>query len=215
MSGCGVQDGSEIHEAVSAMIGVSMTGAQYKCFAPNIPYRHVINHAKGEVAQGESRNVLVESARISRGDITDLSQLDSTKFDALIIPGGYGAAKNLCDFAEKQADFTINPDLVKVMKDFHSEKKPIGLCCISPVIAAKVFPGSSVTIGSDEGTAKAITALSSKNVPKKVDEVHIDKVNLLITTPAYMAPDPPIHKVYEGVVKMVKNVLQLTKEEEF
>uniref|UniRef100_A0A6B2LIG3 DJ-1/PfpI domain-containing protein n=1 Tax=Arcella intermedia TaxID=1963864 RepID=A0A6B2LIG3_9EUKA len=212
MSGCGVKDGSEIHEVVSTCIGVSMNGAQYKCFAPDIQQSHVVNHSDGTVAE-EQRNVLVESARISRGDIQDLSQLSASKFDALIIPGGFGAAKNLSNFAEKGAEFSVLPDLERVMTEFHKAKKPIGLCCISPVLAAKVFPGVSVTIGQDEETSKVISSLNSKNVVKKVEEVEVDKTNLIVTTPAYMENEP-IHKIFTGITNMVKNVLVLTKKEE-
>jgi len=214
LSGCGVHDGTEIHEAVSALISVSTTGAQYKCFAPNIDQLHVINHVVGQVAEGEKRNVLVESARISRGEISDLAHLSSKLFDALIIPGGFGVAKNLSTYATQQENMTVLPDLERVLKEFHAEKKPIGLSCISPVIAAKVFPGCTVTIGNDAETVKVITALGSKNVTKKVDEVQIDKENLLVTTPAYMIQQQPIHKIYEGVTRMVKNVMQLTREED-
>eukprot|EP01125_Pyxidicula_operculata_P021502 TRINITY_DN8313_c0_g1_i1.p1 TRINITY_DN8313_c0_g1~~TRINITY_DN8313_c0_g1_i1.p1 ORF type:complete len:248 (-),score=53.16 TRINITY_DN8313_c0_g1_i1:157-900(-) len=217
LGGSGVKDGSEIHESVSLLIGISQLGAEYKCFAPNIDQLDVVNHLTGET-MSEKRNVLVESARIARGDISNLQSLDSKNFDAIIIPGGFGAAKNLSSFAtttpsSSGENMLVNPHLEKILKEFHTEKKPIGFCCISPLIAAKLFPGCQVTIGSDESTttAKVIEKLGAKHVNKKADEVHIDKNNLIVTTPAYMITGSNISTVFDGVVKLVRNVLQLTK----
>jgi len=157
--------------------------------------------------------VLVESARIARGQITELSKLSAEDFDAVIFPGGFGAAKNLCNFAITDSDIIINEEVERVLKEFHAAKKPIGMCCISPVLAAKVFPGCKVTIGNDEKVASRIESFKSFNVVKKIDEVQIDKEHLLVTTPAYMY-DQPIHRVFEGVTKMVNNTLQLTKQKD-
>jgi enhancing lycopene biosynthesis protein 2 len=210
LSGCGVFDGSEIHESVSLLLGLAQAGAKVKCFAPNIKQAHVINHLT-QTPTDESRNVLEESARIARGNIEDIKDLNVDHYDAAFFPGGFGAAKNLSNFAFTEADYTVIPEIEAVLKKFHESKKPIGLCCISPVLAAKVFPNCKVTIGSDEGTAGRITSAGSTNVNKNVEEVCIDKDNLLVTTPAYMC-DTTLDKIFEGIQRMVNNVLQLAPE---
>jgi enhancing lycopene biosynthesis protein 2 len=214
LAGCGVMDGSEIHEAVSALIHLSRLGAQVQCFAPDKLQMHVIDHVKQQPAPGESRNVLTESARIARGNIKPLSALDPDHFDAVVFPGGFGAAKNLCDFATKGAQMTVDPEVENVIKGFHNLAKPIGLCCIAPVIAAKVLgtqnegPGCTVTIGNDPQTAKAIQDMGSHHQQQAVTEACIDEKNNLITAPAYMYGDAPIHQVYEGIGRMIEKVVE-------
>jgi len=151
------------------------------------------------------------SARIARGKVSPLSSLSVSNFDAIIFPGGFGAAKNLSDWATDGAKMKVLPEVEKVLKEFHEAKKPIGLCCISPVIGAKVFPGCQVTIGNDPETAKGISQMGSTNVSKTVEEVEIDTKNIIVTTPAYMYDAPP-HQVRNGITKLVKNVLSLIKE---
>jgi len=213
LSGCGVYDGSEIHESVSVLLGISQTGAKYKCFAPNIEQLHVINHMTGKTMD-ETRNVLVESARIARGDIDDIKILveNVMQYDAVFFPGGFGAAKNLSNFAttSELSDYEVNADVASVIQKFHQERKPIGLCCISPVLAAKVL-NCKVTIGSNEDVAKRIAAVGSSNVSKNSEEINVDKDNLIVTTPAYMC-DTTLDKIFEGIQKMVVNVLQLVRE---
>ncbi|XP_027750100.1 glutamine amidotransferase-like class 1 domain-containing protein 3A, mitochondrial [Empidonax traillii] len=149
LAGCGVFDGSEIHEASAALVHLSRAGAEVKIFAPNIEQRDVVNHLKGSPAE-EKRNVLVESARLARGNIQDLAELKAADFDAVIFPGGFGVAKNLCSWAVDGKNCTVNEQVSSTLQAFHSAKKPIGLCCISPVLAAKVFPGCEVTVGQDK-----------------------------------------------------------------
>ena len=217
LSGCGVFDGSEIHESVSVLIHLSRAGATVSCFAPDKPQMHVINHATGQPAAGESRNVLVESARIARGSIQPLSSLRAADFDCVLFPGGFGAAKNLCDFAVRGADMTVDPDVDRIVKEFHKAGKPVGMCCISPVIAARVLgtksggPGATVTIGDDPSTAAAIAAWGSKNTVQPVTAAETDARNNLITAPAYMYGDAPVHLVFEGIGKMVEGVLARVK----
>ena len=136
LSGCGVYDGAEINEAVLTLLCLEQQGASYQCIAPDIPQMHVINHLTGEPVQGESRNVLVEAARIARGNIQDLAKARVDDFDALLVPGGFGAAKNLSDFAVVGAGMTVQPDFLKLAREFHQRGKPIGLICIAPVMAA-------------------------------------------------------------------------------
>lgn len=215
LAGCGVFDGSEIHEASAVLVHLSRGGATVKMFAPNIDQMHVVDHMKGAPTE-EKRNVLVESARLARGDIQDLSQLNVKDLDAIIFPGGFGAAKNLCTWAVQGKECSVNDQVVATLKAFHSENKPIGLCCISPVLAAKVFPGCEVTVGNDKdekspdvsGTAEAITQLGCRHVGKNVNETHVDQKNKLVTTGAFMC-NAPLHEIFDGIGEMVKDVLKL------
>ncbi|CAN2387803.1 ES1 protein homolog, partial [Pristimantis euphronides] len=219
LSGCGVYDGTEIHEASAILVHLSRAGAEVKMFAPDILQMHVIDHTKGEASQ-ESRNVLVESARIARGDIKALSQLNVQDHDAVIFPGGFGAAKNLSSFAVEGESCCVHDDVQRVLQDFNKAKKPIGLCCIAPVLAAKVIPGVEVTVGQEEeqggkwpyaGTAKAIQALGGKHCAKELHEIHVDKTRNVVTTPAFMG-HVPLHTIFDGIGAMVSNVIKLTKK---
>ncbi|KAJ0070107.1 hypothetical protein NL108_002425 [Boleophthalmus pectinirostris] len=215
LAGCGVFDGSEIHEASAVLVHLSRGGASVNMFAPNIDQMHVINHLKGEPSQ-ETRNVLEESARLARGNIQDLSKLSVKDHDAIIFPGGFGAAKNLCTWAVQGKDCSVNSEVQAVLQAFRTEGKPIGLCCISPVLAAKVFPGCEVTVGIEKDqkypntadTAAAINQLGCTHVNKSVSESHVDEKNKVVTTCAFMC-DAPIHEVFDGIGSMVKDVLKL------
>lgn len=216
LSGCGVYDGSEIHEASAVLVHLSRNQAQVSMFAPNIDQMHTINHTKGEPME-PNRNVLIESARIARGKVEALSGLQANGFDAVIFPGGFGAAKNLSSFASEGADLKVIPDVERVLKEFHEAKKPVGLCCIAPVLAAKVIPGCEVTVGSDEeeggkwpyaGTAGAIEKLGAKHVKKAVTEAHVDMNNKIVTAPAFMC-ETGVHEIFDGIGEMVTNVLKL------
>jgi len=207
-SGCGVHDGSEITEAVSILI--ALTGrAEYQIFAPNENQMHVINHMSGEEMK-ESRNVLIESARIARGKIKDMKELKSKDYDAVVLPGGFGAAKNLSSFATKGTQFTVNQEVERVIKEFHKQSKPLGFCCISPVIAARIIPGVEVTVGSDKNdngqwpyaeTADAINKIGAKHVVKSYNLAHIDKKNKVVTSAAYMFEGTP-KQIYESVTAL-------------
>jgi enhancing lycopene biosynthesis protein 2 len=215
LAGSGRADGSEIHESVSVLIHLSRLGADYACFAPDLPQPEVVDHLTGKPAPGEKRNMLVEAARIARGDISPLSTLDVDAFDAVILPGGFGAAKNLCTFAKDGPSCTVLPDVERLLKGFHGRRKPIGLCCIAPVIAAKVFgraaggSGCAVTIGDDAATAKAIEKMGSTNIPKRVTESYTDEPNRIVTTPAYMCDAKP-HEVFEGIGRLVERLVEMT-----
>ncbi|XP_069388774.1 glutamine amidotransferase-like class 1 domain-containing protein 3, mitochondrial [Paralichthys olivaceus] len=215
LAGCGVYDGSEIHEASAVLVHLSRGGATVNMFAPNIEQMHVVDHLKGEPSQ-EKRNVLVESARLARGNIQDLSKLSVKDHDAVIFPGGFGAAKNLCTWAVQGKDCSVNEEVKAALQAFHGEGKPIGLCCISPVLAAKVLPGCEVTVGVEKddkypdttGTAEAINQLGCKHVSKSVGESHVDEKNKLVTTSAFMC-NAPIHEIFDGIGSMVRDVLKL------
>nr|F1QCN0.1 RecName: Full=Glutamine amidotransferase-like class 1 domain-containing protein 3, mitochondrial; Flags: Precursor [Danio rerio] len=218
LSGCGVFDGTEIHEASAILVHLSRGGAEVQMFAPDVSQMHVIDHGKGQPSETESRNVLSESARIARGNITDLAKLSASNHDAIIFPGGFGAAKNLSTFAIDGMDCEVNKEVERVLKDFHKAGKPIGLCCISPVLAAKVLPGVDVTVGHEEeqggkwpyaGTTQTITALGAKHTVKDVTEAHVDQKNKVVTTPAFMC-DTKLHLIFDGIGAMVRDVLKLS-----
>ncbi|MBC7835702.1 MAG: isoprenoid biosynthesis glyoxalase ElbB [Phycisphaerales bacterium] len=214
LSGCGFMDGSEIHESVSCLIHLSRHGAEVSCFAPDKPQAAVVNHATGKPAGSESRNVLVESARIARGKIRPLRELRAAGFDAVVFPGGFGAAKNLSNFATAGAACEVDADTARAIKEFHAAGKPVGLCCIAPVLAARVLgtkaggPGVSVTVGNDEGVAKAIVGMGSTHADRAVNQSHIDVRNRVVTAPAYMYGDAPVHDVFDGIGEMIDGVIE-------
>lgn len=210
LSGCGVYDGTEIHEAVLTLLSLDRAQAEAVCFAPDIPQRHVVNHVSGEVAEGETRNVLVESARIARGAIRNLRDIDTMILDGLIIPGGYGAAKNLSDYALTGANCEVLPEVADAVMKFHRSGKPVGFLCIAPVIAARLFGGEQVevTIGSDDATAKEIVSMGARHVNRRVDEIQVSADDTILTTPAYML-GPSIADVAKGIDALVVRLLEL------
>lgn len=207
LSGCGVYDGSEIHEATMAMLAIKKIGYDFELFAPNKEQYHVVNHLTGEVTN-EKRNVLVESARIARGNVKDLKLLQAKDFDILILPGGFGAAKNLSSYAIDGEKMSVDNEVERVILDFHKSKKPIGAMCIAPVIIAKVLPGSLVTIGQDTKTAKDIVTFGSNHKNSNKTEVVIDYENKIATTPCYML-DSNIAEIYDGAYNLVNALLTL------
>ncbi|XP_068448628.1 glutamine amidotransferase-like class 1 domain-containing protein 3, mitochondrial [Clinocottus analis] len=217
LAGCGVYDGTEIHEASAVLVHLSRAGAKVQMFAPNAEQMHVVNHCEGKPSE-EKRNILQESARIARGDVTDLAKLEVSAFDAVIIPGGFGVAKNLSDWAVKNKEFTIQPHLEKLLKAFHKAGKPMGMCCISPILAAKILPGCEITVGQDKEcdkwphaqTAAAMKEMGCKHVNTDVEKAHVDVKNKLVTTSAFMC-NAPVHNVFDGIGVMVKETLKLAK----
>ncbi|MCF3193148.1 isoprenoid biosynthesis glyoxalase ElbB [Pseudomonas bubulae] len=211
LSGCGVYDGAEIHESVITLLRLDQRGAKVQCFAPDIAQLHVINHLTGE-QMPETRNVLVESARIARGEIKDIREARVEDFDALIIPGGFGAAKNLSSFATEGAACTVQPEVLSLAEAFAEAGKPIGLMCISPAIAAKIYgPGVICTIGTDADTAAAVTKMGGTHQECEVSEIIEDKARKLVSTPAYMLAKS-ISEAASGINKMIDRVLELTQK---
>ena len=211
LSGCGVYDGAEIHESVITLLRLDQRGAEVQCFAPNISQLHVINHLTGD-EMPESRNVLVESARIARGNIKDIREASVEDFDALIVPGGFGAAKNLSNFAIEGAGCTVQPDVLALTEAFAEAGKPVGLMCISPALAAKIYgPGVTCTIGSDADTAAAMNKIGATHQDCAVSDIVEDKARKLVCTPAYMLAQS-ISEAASGINKLVDRVLELTHE---
>ncbi|MBQ0760285.1 MAG: enhancing lycopene biosynthesis protein 2 [Zhongshania sp.] len=209
LSGCGVYDGSEIYESVLTMLSLENHGASYQCFAPNVEQLHVINHLAGDVAEGESRNVLVEAARLARGEIKDLADAQAADFDAVIVPGGFGAAKNLSDFAVKGVEMTVQKDVLQFIQAMHKAGKPTGLICIAPTMAARIFgDGVKCTVGNDADVVTAINNMGALHQTCSVDEVCIDEDMKLVTTPAYMLAGS-IAEAAKGINRCVREVLNM------
>lgn len=206
LAGCGVFDGAEIHEAVMTLFAIAKNGATYSLFAPDINQHHVVNHITGK-EMPEKRNVLIESARIARGKIRPLSDLDIRNFDAVIFPGGFGVAKNLCNFAFKGADCEVNAEVKKVIKETVSLRKPLGALCISPVLLAAVLGDVEITLGSDGSSAQAVTKMGAKHKVTTHGDVVIDEKHKIFTTPCYML-DATIVQIAEGTENIVKKMLE-------
>jgi enhancing lycopene biosynthesis protein 2 len=209
LSGCGYLDGTEVQEAVLTLLALDRAGAQVQCFAPNVDQRKVVNHLTGRETQ-ERRNVLVESARIARGKITDVAQAQAADLDAVVLPGGFGAALNLCDFAVKGPDCTVHPDVARLVKAVHDAGKPIGAICIAPALIAKVLGEENVkvTIGTDKETAQAIEAMGAVHEACPVDQMVVDPQRKVVTTPAYMLGPGP-KDVAAGIERCVAEVLAM------
>ena len=209
LAGCGYLDGAEIHEATLTLLALDRLGAEVVAMAPNKEQAHVVDHQKSEpVESASARNVFDESARISRGNLHELSSVNADDLDALILPGGFGAAKNLCDFAFKGADMTVDETLATLIQNIHSAGKPLGFICIAPAIAAKVLGEAKpkLTIGNDPDTAAAINGFGAEHVDCPVDEIVVDERLKVVSTPAYML-GPSIAPVAKGIDKLVEKVV--------
>ncbi|MEJ5166719.1 MAG: isoprenoid biosynthesis glyoxalase ElbB [Thermoanaerobaculia bacterium] len=210
LSGSGVFDGSEIHEATLTLLFLDKKGAEIIIMAPDMEQKDTINHLKQEPMK-EKRNVLVEAARIARGNIKNIKDVKVDQLDALIFPGGFGAAKNLSDFAEKGENCTLHPEVERLIKDMHKEGKPMGFICIAPVLAAKALGNKvQVTIGNDPEVAKKIEKMGAYHIECPVDMAVIDSKNRIVSTPAYMLASS-IKELESGIKMLVNNVLKLIK----
>jgi enhancing lycopene biosynthesis protein 2 len=210
LSGSGFLDGAEIQEATLTLLYLDRRGAKVTAMAPDVKQMHVVDHVKGEPAGAESRNVLAEAARITRGAIVDVKTVKAGDLDALILPGGFGVAKNLCTFATQGVKLEVNPDVERLVRDMAAAGKPLGFVCIAPVIAAKVLGARKVklTIGNDPATAAALNALGAIHVESPVDQIVVDEKNKVVSTPAYML-GPSIAPVAAGIERLVGAVLEM------
>jgi len=188
LSGCGVYDGAEIHESVLTLLALDRRGAEAVVCAPDAVQMHVVNHLTGAVEEGATRNVLVEAARIARGEIRDVASVSSAELDGLILPGGFGAAKNLCDFAVKGKDCGVNPEVARLVREVHAQGKPVAAVCIAPALVAKVLGSERprLTIGTDADAARGLEAMGAEHVGCTVAELVVDRERKLVSTPAYM-----------------------------
>jgi len=214
LSGCGYLDGAEVRESVITLLELDKAGAEVRIFAPDIDQHHVVNHISGEETN-ESRNVLVESARIARGQIEELSQLNPAEFDALVIPGGFGVAKNLADLAFKGPEATVLPAFKQVIMGFLEQQKPIGAMCISPAVlvaAVKDEYQPRVTIGEDQDTANAIETMGGSHEICPSNQSVWDAKHRIASCSAYMREDS-LADIAEGIAQCVKRTLQAVKEQ--
>ena len=207
LSGCGHQDGAEIHEATLTLWAIHKNGAEFQCYAPDIKQHHVLNHITGQ-EMNEKRNVLIESARIARGKIASLATFSPESADALVIPGGFGAAKNLSSYAFDGAKCTVNNEVATAVKAIHAAGKPIGALCIAPVILAKVLGDVTLTIGQDPGTADNLAAMGARHQPTMHGEIVVDRERKIVSTPCYML-DSRIDQIAEGADKLVQAMLEM------
>ena len=212
LSGCGVYDGAEIHESVITLLAIDRAGAQAVCMAPNVDQMHVVNHVTGEEAAGEKRNVLVESARIARGEIKDISTVKAEDIDALVFPGGFGAAKNLSSFAVKGENCDVHPEVLRLVKEFAAKQKPQAVLCIAPAMMAKIYQDAPkkpvLTIGNDKETSGKIEIMGSRHQDCAANDFVFDAENKIVSTPAYMLGQS-ISEVAEGIEKTINKLVQM------
>jgi len=212
LSGCGVYDGAEIHESVITLLAIDRAGAQAVCMAPNVDQMHVVNHVTGEEAAGEKRNVLVESARIARGEIKDISTVKAEDIDALVFPGGFGAAKNLSSFAVKGENCDVHPEVLRLVKEFAAKQKPQAVLCIAPAMMAKIYEDAPkkpvLTIGNDKETSGKIEIMGSRHQDCAANDFVFDAENKIVSTPAYMLGQS-ISEVAEGIEKTINELIKL------
>ncbi len=209
LSGCGVNDGSEIHEAVLTMLALDKLGAQRICLAPNIEQCDVVDHFSG-IAVTETRNVLIESARIARGEISDLATVSAADMDAVILPGGFGAARNLSDFAGAGAAARVQPEVFSFLQDMHRAQKPIGAICIAPAVVALALGEFNplLTIGNDPATAAVLESCGARHQDCSVYDIVVDQSNRIVTTPAYML-GPGLKEISQGIDKLVCRIVEM------
>ena len=210
LSGCGVYDGAEIHEAVMTLYAIDKAGGTYQVFAPNVMQHHVVNHITGKVSE-ESRNVMTEAARIARGKIKPVTEYRASDYDALIFPGGFGVAKNLCTYAFDGAECRVDRVVEAAIIETHKAHKPIGALCISPVLITRVLGDVTVTIGNDPDTIADLSALGGKHEKKVHGEVMTDEKNLIVSTPCYMI-EATISDIARDAELLVAAIMKLLKK---
>ncbi len=212
LSGCGYLDGAEIHEATITLLALDRAGVKSICAAPDINQYHTVNHLTGNPVEHGNRNVLLESARIARGEIIPLADLRMSDVDGIIFPGGFGAAKNLCTFGIDGPACAIDDEAKRVILEALAAKKPLGAICIAPALVAKAAQGTeyhlTLTIGNDRGTAQAIESLGAKHQNCPVDDIVYDAERQVVSTPAYML-GPSIAHVAKGIDKLVEKIISL------
>lgn len=207
LAGCGHKDGAEITEAVSLLLAIDQHHCEYQCFAPDRQQTEVVDHLTGKQVVGDKRNIMTEAARIARGNILPLDQFKAEDYDALFFPGGFGAAKNLCDYAFKGADMMVQPDVTRAILEMHEAKKPIGAMCIAPVMLARLIPGVCVTLGAEGSpVADQVRGWGAEHVQTENGDVCADNEDLVFTTPAFML-DASLKDIYDGAYNMVEAVV--------
>lgn len=206
LAGCGHLDGSEIRESVITLLELDKRNAEVSIFAPNIDQHHVVNHLTGKEIS-EKRNVLIEAARIARGKVKDLKELNPDNFDALVMPGGYGAAKNLANIAFEGSNGSVNPLVEKHINSFISKSKPVGAICISPALIAKVMQGKKplLTLGPKNAM---LSEMHANEQVCSANQIAFDEKYKIVSTPAYMI-DAKLSEISEGISKLITKIMEL------
>ncbi len=210
LCGSGYRDGSEIRESVAVLWALSQHPVSVDCFAPNEPQHDVVNCLTGQTVSGETRNMLVEAARIARGKVRPLTELDPQSYNGIVLPGGFGVAKNLCTFATQGSKGSVHPRLKEVLQAMHTQHKPIGAVCIAPAVVALAFAGKhfELTVGAASEASAEIEKLGHKHVVTPVTACHVDEDNAVITTAAYMYDNAILHELFQGVGELVREVVK-------
>ncbi|XP_063050327.1 ES1 protein, mitochondrial [Engraulis encrasicolus] len=229
-SGCGWWDGTDVHEATYTMYHLSRNGARFQLFAPNQQQMHVVDHSKKQTAAGENRNMQVESWRflhnhLGQLQVQDLSRLDVNSYDALIFPGGHGVLKNLSSYSKDGKDCKLHSDVERVLKEFHKNRKPIGLSSMAPLLACRVLPDLEVTMGyeRDESSrwgmwpntqlVQAVKSMGARHNTREAYEAYCDEKNRVVSTPSFMwETDFHYHYIHDGIGSMVKHLLRMTSK---
>ncbi|MCM2321770.1 MAG: isoprenoid biosynthesis glyoxalase ElbB [Oligoflexia bacterium] len=211
LCGSGFKDGSEIRESVGVLWALSHHPVEVQCFAPDAPQEEVVNCLTGQTMSGETRNMLVEAARIARGQVRPLTELRPEDFDAIILPGGFGAAKNLCSFASEGSRATVRPELAAILRGMYAARKPIGAVCIAPAIVALALKGEKLelTVGTRCETSEELEKLGHRHIERRAHECHVDEAHRVVTTPAYMQDRAPLHEIFTGIRALVDEVVRL------
>ncbi len=209
LAGCGSKDGSEIQESVLALAALSKAGLEAHCFALKAPQFEVVDHTNDEVASNASRNQITEAARIARGNITPLEELNTQNFDGLLIPGGFGTAKNFFSFAQDGMDFKVEENYKRVVTDFHASQKPVAVMCIAPLSLCAIIEGVTITLGErGELALNAEATFGAKVIEAKVDEVVVDAKNKAVTVPSYMYGDATVAQIASGADNLITELLK-------
>ena len=208
LCGSGYKDGSEIRESVATLYALSKHGIEVQCFSPDENQYHVVNCKTGMELPNQFRNQLIESARIARGEVEDIKKLKASDYDAVIMPGGFGAAKNLCTYAVRGIEGSVHMEVSRVLNEFYAAKKPIGAICIAPIIVAMTFKNKNfkITLGKESDTTIDAEKLGHTMYFVECNQVHVDRENLIVTTPAYMDDKAPLFKIFEGIESLVVEI---------
>ena len=212
LAGCGRKDGSEINEAITLLLSIEQHHCEYQCFAPDRPQTEVIDHLTEKKVTNAKRNILTEAARLARSKILPIEEYNAADYDGLLFSGGYGVAKNLCDYAYKGADMEVQPDVARAIVETREANKPIGGMCIAPVMFAKLLPGVCVTLGN-EGTDDAdnIRKMGAYHVQTEHGDVCADNELMVFTTPAYML-DATLKDVYDGAYNLIEAIVETLED---
>lgn len=206
LCGCGTLDGSEIHESVMTLLAIDRNNCEYSIFAPDDNQYHVMNHITHQ-PMAEHRNMLVEAARIARGQIRPISECRVDDFDALVFPGGNGSAKNLFTYALEGPNCSVREDVTQLVRTFHAQGKPIGALCIAPVMLSRILGDITITIGNDEETISNVEKFGSQHINTQQGGVIADKQNMVFTTPCYMLP-ARISDIADCAENLIESILE-------